>query len=263
MTDEKEQIGELEKVAIKLTIQRDEPLDIAIFSKALLSLNNAIDEYVTLSSGTNGIKTTLQGVEKGSDIIYLMITGALMFDKLLPNINEYFTFFSNIKNICKCSVDDIRNDKFLTPSALNDIENVVNLANQSGVSVTINYNNYKDCLIINQENKESYKQGLNTARQIKGDIEQEQVKKVYQKMSITLYQTTNTDKKVKFKAFCYELSHNAIPILIDDEALKAEILESPYTYRFVCDIEIHKDAKGKISLYRAFNYIDKFEIIKD
>lgn len=262
MSDEK-QPGTIEQIPIKVTIERDQPLDIATFSKALLSLNNAVDEYVSLSSGTSGIKATLNGVEKGSDIIYILITGAVMFNMLLPTINGYFEFFNNIKNIGKKSVDEIKDDKFLTPTAINDMENIVNLANQSGVSVTINYNNFNDCIVINQENKEAYRQGIATVRQIRDFDNKEAVKKVFEKMSITLYQTTNTDKKVKFKAYCYELSNKAIPILIDDEALKAEILENPYSYRFVCDIEIHKDEKGKISLYRAFNYIDKFEIIKD
>ena len=63
MRDEK-QLGTIEEMPIKVTIERDQPLDIATFSKALLSLNNAVDEYVSLSSGTSGIKATLNGVEK-------------------------------------------------------------------------------------------------------------------------------------------------------------------------------------------------------
>lgn len=257
------QTGRIEKIPVKLTINKDEPLELTALSRALLSLNDAINEYAAISCGTDGVKTTLQSVEKGSDIFYLVVTGAIMFDQLLPTINAYFDFFNNVKNIGKRSVDDIKEDKFLTRTSLDNIENIINLAGQSGVSVTINYNDYKDCMIINQENKDAYKQGIATARQIKAFENKEAVKKVFEKMSITLYQTTNTDKKVKFRAYCYELSDRAIPILIDDEKLKAEILENPYSYRFVCDLEIHKDEKGKISLYRAFNYIDKFEIVKE
>lgn len=257
------QTGQIEKIPIRLKIDKDSPLDLTELSRALLSLNNSIDEYVATSCGTSGAKTTLESVEKGSDIFNMAVVAAVMFGEALPMINAYFEFFSNIKNIGKRSVDEIKGDKFLTETSLDDIENIVNLASQSGVSLAINYNNYKDCVIINQENKNAYKQGIATVRQIKDFENKEVVKKTFNKMSITLYQTTNTDKKVKFRAYCYELSDRAIPILIDDENLKTEILENPYNYRFVCDIEIYKDANGKISLYRAFNYVDKFEIIKD
>lgn len=257
------QTGQIEEIPIRLKIDKDSPLGLTELSRALLSLNNSIDEYVATSCGTSGTKTTLQSVEKGSDVFNMVIVLAVMFGEALPTINAYFEFFNNLKNIGKRSVDEIKEDKFLTRTSLDDAENIVNLASQSGVSVTINYNDYKDCVIINQENQNAYRQGIATARQIKAFENKEAVKKVFEKMSITLYQTTNTDKKVKFRAYCYELSDRAIPILIDDEKLKAEILENPYNYRFVCDLEIHKDENGKISLYRAFNYIDKFEIVKE
>ena len=255
-----------ENIQIKFRIEKDNPLDITTLATALLSFNNSIDEFVATQTGVSGARATLQSVEKGSDIFNMVIfaaSGALAIGELLPTINAYFEFFGNIKNIGKKSVDDIVCDQFLTPTSLQNLENVVKLADKDRVSVEITSPVFNHCIFINQDNKEAYKQGIATARQIKDFENKEAVKKVFEKMSITLYQTTNTDKKVKFKAYCYELSDKAIPILIDDETLKTEILENPYSYRFVCDIEIHKDEKGKISLYRAFNYVDKFEIIKD
>ncbi|CAD7288260.1 hypothetical protein [Campylobacter suis] len=255
-----------DKISIKLRIEKDSPLELTALANALLSLNNSIDEFVSKQTGITGTKTTLQSVEKGSDVFNMVVFGvggALAIGEFLPTINAYFEFFSNIKNIGKRSVDEIKQDPFLTPNMLLHLENIINLTDKEKVSLELTSPVFNNCIFINQDNKESYKQGLNTARQIRDDQNKEQVKKVFDKMSITLYQTTNTDKNVKFKAFCYELSDKAIPILIDDEILKTEILENPYNYRFICDIEIHKDAKGKIGLYRAFNYIDKFELTKD
>lgn len=255
-----------EQVPIRIRIEKDEPIEIAVLCKALLSLNNSIEEFISIQTGVSKVKTTLQSVEKGSDIFNLYIhavSGVLAISEFLPTVNAYFDFFNNIKNINKKSIDDIREDRFLTTTAMQNLENIIDLAGTSGAKLEITGSTFNNCIFINANNKEIFKKGIETARKIRDEECKEQVKKVFEKMSITLYQTTNTDKKVKFKAYCYELSDKAIPILIDDDMLKLEILDNPYSYRFVCDLEIHKDAKGKISLYRAFNYIDKFEIIKD
>lgn len=88
----------IENVNIRFTIQKDNPIDIKTLSNALLALNNSIDEYIYITQGTSGIKTTLKSVEKGSDVFNLVVCGTLMFGELLSNINAYFEFFNNIKN---------------------------------------------------------------------------------------------------------------------------------------------------------------------
>ncbi|QKF62944.1 hypothetical protein CMCT_0805 [Campylobacter mucosalis] len=242
------QPGTIEQIPIKVTIERDQPLDIATFSKALLSLNNAVDEYVSLSSGTSGIKATLNGVEKGSDIIYILITGAVMFDTLLPTINGYFEFFNNIKNIGKKSVDDIKEDRFLTSTALDDMENIINLANQSGVSVTINYNNYKDCMIINQENKESYAKGVATARQIKDFESKEQ--RYFENVLIRMKEVKDSERIVKDKAICDDIiPGKAVSTEIVDKDAKELINKNPFDNYYLVNLSVHK-ANGVVKLYR-------------
>lgn len=86
-------------------------------------------------------------------------------------------------------------------------------------------------------------------------------KTLYENMLIEFYQTTNSQKPLKHKAFCYNLSKNAKDIFIDDERLKQEMLDNPYQYKFLVDLEVYKDAQDKITTYRAFHYKDK--MIKD
>lgn len=86
-----------------------------------------------------------------------------------------------------------------------------------------------------------------------------EAKTIYPHMMIEFYQTTNTQKDIKHKAYCYDLSPTAKGIIISDETLKAQMLENPYNYRFLVDLEVYKDESGQILNYRAFNYHDKIE----
>lgn len=39
--------------------------------------------------------------------------------------------------------------------------------------------------------------------------------------------------------------------------VEQEMLENPYNYRFLVDLEVYKDERGKITTYRAYHYKDK------
>lgn len=90
--------------------------------------------------------------------------------------------------------------------------------------------------------------------------ENAEVKMIYKNMMIEFWRTANTQEK-QTKAFCYEISAQPIATLIADENLKKIVLENPYTYRFLVDLEVYKNAEGKILNYCAFNY--KVKIIKN
>lgn len=83
-----------------------------------------------------------------------------------------------------------------------------------------------------------------------------EVKTIYKNMMIEFWLTANTQEK-QTKAFCYEISAQPIATSITDENLKKIVLDNPYTYRFLVDLEVYKNAEGKILNYRAFNYKDK------
>ncbi|WP_298789062.1 hypothetical protein [uncultured Campylobacter sp.] len=242
------QTGQIENIPIRLKIDKDSPLGLIELSKALLSLNNSIDEYVATSCGTSGTKTTLQSVEKGSDVFNMVIVLVVMFGEALPMINAYFEFFNNLKNIGKRSVDNIKEDKFLTKSSLDDAENIVNLAGQSGVSVMINYNNYKDCIIINQENKAAYKHGIATARQIK-DFDNMQ-RHEFKNVLVNMKEVKDSERIVKDKAVCDDvMPGKAVWTEIIDREAKELINKNPFDNYYLVDLSVHK-MDGVIKLYR-------------
>lgn len=218
----------IENVNIRFATQKDNPIDIKTLSNALLALNNSIDEYICITQGTSGIKTTLKSVEKGSDVFNLVICGALMFGELLPNINAYFEFFNNIKNIGKKSVDEIKDDKLLTKNDLENLESILlALTEQKDLSVSIIYNDYKECVIINQENKDAYKQDIATAKQIKNYEDKEQ--KHFQNVLIRMKEVKDSERIVKDKAICDDIIPNkAISTEIVDKEAKELINKNPF-----------------------------------
>lgn len=238
----------IENVNIRFTIQKDNPIDIKTLSNALLALNNSIDEYIYITQGTSGIKTTLKSVEKGSDVFNLVVCGALMFGELLPNINAYFEFFNNIKNIGKKSVEEIKKDKTLTKSNLDNLESILALAEQKDLNLSITYNDYKDCVIVNQENKDAYKQGIATAKQIKNYEDKEQ--KHFQNVLIRMKEVKDSERIVKDKAICDDIVPNkAISMEIVDKEAKELINKNPFDNYYLVDLSVHK-IDGLVKLYR-------------
>ena len=237
-----------EKINIKFTIQKDEPIDIKALADALLALNNSIDEYIYLTQGASGIKTTLKSVEKGSDIFNLLVCGSLMFNELLPSINAYFEFFNNIKNISKKSVDEIKNDKLLTKNTLENIEKIVNLAEQKDLNLSLVYNDYKDCVIINQENKEFFKQGIDTAKKIKNYEDKEL--RHFENVLIKMKEVKESERIVRDKAICDDIVQGkAISAEIVDKEAKELINKNPFDNYYLVDLSVHK-IDGFIKLYR-------------
>lgn len=241
-------MNSIENVDIKLIIQKDEPIELKALSSAFLALESSIDEYAYITQGASEIKTTLKSVEKGSDVFSLVISGALMFGELLACVNTYFEFFSNIKNIDKKSIEDIKNDPLLTKTSLDNIEKIINLAEQKGTSITLNYNEFKDCLIINQENKNLYKQGIATARQIRNYEDKEQ--RHFQNVLIRMKEVKDSERIVKDKAICDDIVINkAISTEIVDKEAKELINKNPFDNYYLVDLSVHK-IDGVVKLYR-------------
>lgn len=240
-----------ENIQIKFRIEKDNPLDITTLATALLSFNNSIDEFVATQTGVSGARTTLQSVEKGSDIFNMVIfaaSGVLAIGEFLPTINAYFEFFGNIKNMGKKSVDDIIQDPLLTPTSLQNLENVVKLADKDRVSVEITSPVFNHCIFINQDNKEAYKQGIATARQIKDFENKEQ--KYFENVLIRMKEVKDSDRIVKDKAVCDDiLPGRAVSAEIVDKEAKELINKNPFDNYYLVDLTVHK-MSGAVKLYR-------------
>ena len=158
--------------------------------------------------------------------------------------------------IKKQSVENIQKEKYINKTMAKDLANIVNLYNTgTNAEITNNFNNAH--ITINQNTYNIYSDSLQCIAKIKDFDEKVKVKSIFENMLIEFYQTTNTQKPKAHKAFCYNLSKSAKDIFINDERLKQEMLENPYHYKFLVDLEVYKDENDRIATYRAYNYKEK------
>lgn len=247
----------VDEIIISLKIEKHKALDINVLGNALISLNNLVSEY--LESNINAeVNLNLKNVEKGSDIFnFIVSVSQSLFSKNnIDYINSLFDLFKSLSTIKDKKVNEIEKEIHYTQKFLKDSKNVVNIGNCA--NVTINSNVTNNYITITKDILESYSSGIDTIENIKGYKEKSLVKKIYHKMLIEFYQTTNETKKdIKYKAFCYDICKKAIPTIIDSKEFKEIVLENPYNYQFLCDVEIYVNAKNEISNYRIFNFTDR------
>lgn len=247
------------ELLISLKLEKQSTIDLFKLTNAINSLNYGLSDCVYKNTGAK-ISLELKDVKSGSDIFnFLVVIPATLVStsEFIGAINAFFELFNNLKNIKNQSVEDIEKNQNYTKENIKDFSNIVEISNNANVTINNNFNTYK---VYMQEGGKEYKEGIGVIKKIKGFDSKKPIKRIYENMMIEFYQTTNTDKPLKHKVYCYELDANAIATIIDDERLKKEMLENPYSYRFLVDLEVYKDTQGYIKNYRAFNYKDKVEI---
>lgn len=189
-----------------------------------------------MDKGFSGMDLQLKSVEKGSDVFnFIVYIGSLILSNDCISSNTYFELLDNLKHIKKQSVEDIQKEKYIDKIMAKDFAN-----------------------IINQNTFNIHSDNLQYISQIKGFYEKIEAKSI-ENIIIGFYQTTNTQKSKAHKAYCYNLSKSAKNIFIDDERLKLEMLENPYRYKFLIDLEVAFLLKHKmpLKLKLKINYITK------
>lgn len=244
----------MNEITISLKIDKHEALDVNVLANAFISLDSLLREYLQSSINAN-VALSLKNVEKGSDIFNFMvnITTHLFSAQNIEYIKNLFELFNNLRKIKEKSVEEIEKETHYTQKFLKDSNNIINMGNYC--NTTIYSNVFNSTISITKDNVESFKNGINTIEKIKDYKEPHIVKQIYENMIIEFYQTTNETKKdIKYKAFCYNICNKAISTIIDSVDFKEIVLENPYNYKFLCDVEIYVNANNEISTYRIFNF---------
>lgn len=242
---------------ISFKVEKNQSIDIRALLLVLNAFSQATSQYIKHQSGEY-VRLELQSVEKGSDIFNLVLVGGGLFlasGEIVKVINDYLNLFLSLKHIKEASVQSIKDDTLLSREFVENLDCVATFINNKDISqVTISRE--QKSIILNKENTKSIKESLEIIKDIKG-YKSPPIQRIYENMIIEFYQTTNTQKDIKDKAFCYEITDKPIPTLITDENLKKIVLDNPYSYRFLVDLEVYKNANGKILNFRAFNFRDK------
>lgn len=249
----------MKEIIITLKIEKQKPMQLQNLSNAILSLNESLNNFITQDKGMGNVELQLKSVEKGSDIFnFLVFVNSLLPpNELINAINNYFNFFISLKSlIIDKTAKEIQTIKYINKKTLKNIENIINLHNPNADALIFNNIN-KQVINIDAITYPAYKENINTIANIKGYKEKKEIKIIFENMLIEFYQTTNTEKDLKHKAYCYNLDNKPKDIIITDKTLKAEMLQNPYNYKFLVDLEIYKDENENITTYRAFNYQEK------
>lgn len=243
---------------INFSIHKTKSLDIKKLFLCLNAFNQAMNEYIYKTTGEN-IKLELQSVEKGSDIFNLIIIGGGLFlasGGVIKAVNQWLDFIIKIKDIkSKDTIESIKNNPIYSKTFIQNLGYINKFIIDENIE-KISIKNNKNIIFITDKDASIFIENLIIINNIKG-YSTEPAQRIYENMMLEFYQTTNTDKDIKHKAFCYEISDKPIPTLITDETLKQIVLDNPYNYRFLVDLEVYKNTDDKILNYRAFNYKDK------
>lgn len=251
--------AEMQEIIITLKIEKEKPIQLQNLSNAILSLNESLNNFITQDKGMGNVELQLKNVEKGSDIFNFLvfINSLLPPNELINAISNYFNFFISLKTlITDKTTKEIQKIKYIDKKTLKNIENIINLHNSNTNALVLN-NIDKQVINIDSITYPAYKENINTIANINGYREKKEIKIIFENMLIEFYQTTNTEKDLKHKAYCYNLDNKPKDIIITDKILKAEMLQNPYNYKFLVDLEIYKDENENITTYRAFNYQEK------
>lgn len=215
-----------QELLIRLKLEKDSTIELLKLTNAINSLNYSLNACVSKSTGTK-VSLELKDVQSGSDIFNFLVAIPATLIKIsdfVEALNVYFQFFNNLKTIKTRSVVEIEKDQDYTKESIKHFSNIIEISNNANVTISNNFNN---CHIIIHKGGKEYKEGIEAIKRIKGFENKDPIKSIYENMMIEFYQTTKTDKPIKHKAYCYELSNNAIPIIIDDERLQKKMLENP------------------------------------
>ncbi|MDR1461457.1 MAG: hypothetical protein LBI78_07420 [Campylobacteraceae bacterium] len=252
--NEKENINKenkMEENEIKLTITRDNNISIKDLSLALTSFDSLLKDYLTKNSGSADVQLNLKGVEKGSDIFFMEVVVAaslIPIGSYIDSVNGLFEFIRNLKDIFKKPVEEIKEDKFLTKTNVEKINNIIEVVeNNQGASFQFNTN----CQVINinPTNIKQFKEAITLIGKIKEYDKEEKI--FYENVLIQMQTVKDSKKVVKDAAYCYEIvPHQAIPTEISDVEAKREILNDPFNNYFLVDLYVNR-MDGKVKLYRV------------
>lgn len=242
---------------VSFKVEKNKSIPIKELLIAIEAFNQATSEFIQYKSGEK-VELQLQSVQKGSDVFNLVLVGAGLFlasGEIIKVINDFFTLFKNLKIIDQKSAKDIKDDRLYSKNFVENLECIADFTNNENIH-HIEIHNNKNYIILNKEFAKELKDNLALIKKIK-DYDRKEVKEIHTQRLIEFYQTTNTEKEVRHKAFCYEISDKAIATFITDTKLREEKLNNPYNYRFLVDLEVYRDTQGKILNYRVFHYQDK------
>jgi len=253
----------MENFKLDVRLRHNKPVDLIDMANSLISLNHIAISQIGQVHGIKDTKIMLDGVKEGCDIYQL----SFIFSHLMPvveSVNTIASFTEHIKRYItleKLPVEQIKKDDNLNTKDAQLIEEFVKpvLADvNSSISIELNGNNNNIVLNINNNEAKKIKENVGLVKQLKKEKSQEEDKtpQYFKKVLIKLHSTTDTQKKVKDKAYCDDiLKGKAVSTIFESIEDKKEVLNDPYNNYFLVDIDVQR-IDGVPKLYRVIKVHD-------
>jgi hypothetical protein len=242
----------------KLTykIDSDEPIEL---NQLILSLKSLGDEYGKFSK-IKDVEVKISEVRKGSFEFDFVL---MSFAPLLPFMSDVNTTVDFIKRVSELKSFFLNQNSDIQPTLeeaklMNSINIPIQTFNNYG-TVIINDTQKVDKVEFNKE--DSTLITTNSSKYIKElkQKEDEEKQNIFKDRLIRFVQTRTDNKDYGNKSICEDISNKEIKTIFANDDIKNEILDNPYHYGFLVDLEvqyINNDAK----IYRIMKLNDKINL---
>lgn len=244
-------------VGDKLTykIDTEEPIEIKDLIKSLSSIS---EEYAKFSK-LKDIKVKLSEVRKGSFEFDLILTSFVAILPFMSNVNTTVEFikrlndlkdyFLNINTAIEPTVEEA--------TMLNKMNRPIHIVNNGSVYVFDNNQNVS--LSITKDEAKSI--ATSTTKYIEEKKKEEVIESnsIFKDRLIKFVQTRTDNKDYGNKSVCEHISESEIKTTFESEEIKKIILDSPYHFGFLVDLEVqylNKEPK----VYRIMAINDKIDL---
>ena len=239
----------------KLTykIDSDEPIEV---NQLILSLKSLGDEYGKFSK-IKDVEVKISEVRKGSFEFDFVL---MSFAPLLPFMSDVNTTVDFIKRVSELKSFFLNQNSDIKPTLeeaklMNSINIPIQTFNNYG-TVIINDTQKVDKVEFNKEDSKLIT--TNSSKYIKElkQKEDEEKQNIFKDRLIRFVQTRTDNKDYGNKSICEDISSKEIKTIFENDDIKNEILDNPYHYGFLVDLEvqyINNDAK----IYRIMKLNDK------
>lgn len=242
----------------KLTykIDSDEPIEL---NQLILSLKSLGDEYSKFSK-IKDVEVKISEVRKGSFEFDFVL---MSFAPLLPFMSDVNTTVDFIKRVSELKSFFLNQNSDIKPTLeeaklMNSINIPIQTFNNYG-TVIINDTQKVDKVEFNKEDSKLIT--TNSSKYIKElkQKEDEEKQNIFKDRLIRFVQTRTDNKDYGNKSICEDISSKEIKTIFENDDIKNEILDNPYHYGFLVDLEvqyINNDAK----IYRIMKLNDKINL---
>lgn len=245
----------MDDLKIDVRLRHDEPVDLVDMANALISISTLAKERIGKEHGITDTKIMLNGVKEGCDIYELTFVFGAHILPLIENFNTVASFTEFIGKYIKLggkTLDEIEHDDELTPRSAALVENIVKpIEHGNSMHVEVHGDgNHVNIFTITTDDANTIRENADLVRRISGGNSEDDVERTeYQRVLIEMHATTNSERKVRDKAYCDDiLKGKAVATIIQSPDDKKTIIDDPYNNYFLVDILVNR-VDGVARLY--------------